>query len=53
MIDDHIAFRRPASKGLAVTEGESAGSKADDEIQDLYRAIFEPTSLTLAEASQS
>lgn len=54
VIHDRIAFRRSASKGLAVTEGESVGSKADSEIHDLYRAIFdEKTSSTHAEAPRS
>ena len=53
VIHDRIAFRRSASRGLAVTEGESADSKADREIHDLYRAIFEKTSSTHAEAPRS
>ena len=53
VIRDRIAFRRSASRGLAVTEGESAGSKADGEIHDLYRAIFKKTSSTHVEAPRS
>jgi len=53
VIHDRIAFRRSASTGLAVTEGEYAGSKADEEIHDLYHSIFEKTSSTHAEASKS
>lgn len=53
VIHNRIAFRRSASEGLGVTEGDSSGSKADDEIRDLYRAVFEKTSPTYAEASRS
>lgn len=52
VVHDRIAFRRSASRGLAVTEGESAGSKADEEIHELYRAIFEKTSSTYAESTR-
>lgn len=53
VVHDRIAFRRSASKGLAVTEGDSSGSKAAAEIYALYHTIFESTPSTYAEASKS
>ena len=41
VVHDRIAFRRTASRGLAVTEADSVDPKAAGEVKNLHAAVFE------------